>query len=190
MKQPLTQRLQEKVLTEAAPVVKNGALSATAATTSAATRASFSTIHVFVDFLKKIVSIALTVVFMLVSGVVALACALALLYIIITTYQAHPTVRFNELHTLWLADFLRFNSPQEHALVEAAVITVLGSLCAVWFQNIFRVNRVYLEQDETTVLDLSILSISGTFIAVIIAVFAYFLILSGMALGGQGQFQI
>jgi hypothetical protein len=60
----------------------------------------------------------------------------------------------------------------------------------VWFQNIFRVNRVYLEQDETTVLDLSILSISGTFIAVIIAVFAYFLILSGMALGGQGQFQI
>jgi hypothetical protein len=194
MKQSLTQRLQKKVLTEAETVAKKAVLSSASAAASAATRASSASsaaTHGYVELLITIVSITATVVFMLVSGILALICALALLYIIITTYQADTTVRFNDLHTLWLAEFLRFSSPQDRALVEAAVITVLGSLCGAWFQNLFKVQSIYLSSQELpTPMVLLIWSISGTFIAVIIAVFAYFLVLSGMALGGQGQFQV
>src|SRR3712207_7806104 len=47
----------------------------------------------------------------------------SLLYIMITSYQTVPAARFNELHTLWLADFLGLNSRHDRALFGAAVIT-------------------------------------------------------------------
>jgi hypothetical protein len=128
--------------------------------------------------------------FMLVSGALSLICALSLLYIMITSYQTVPAARFNELHTLWLADFLGLNSRHDRALLEAAVITVLGSLCSVSFQNVFTAYRDYTSRSLPPGMALFILSIWRAFVAVVVAVIAYVLVLSGMALAGQGQWEI
>jgi hypothetical protein len=123
MKQPGTQGLLRKV-----------ALRATSSATRAATRGSVLATRGLVQALGALVSALGVLSFILASAALSAICALSLLYILMTTYQ---TARFNELHTLWLAEFLGLNSLRDLALLEAAVITVLASLCAVSLKNVF-----------------------------------------------------
>src|SRR3712207_8784536 len=121
MKKPGTQGLLRKV-----------ALRATSSATRAATRGLVQAVGGFVSALGVLA-------FILASAALSAICALSLLYILMTTYQTDQTARFNQLHTLWLGEILGLNSLRDLALLEAAVITVLASLCAVSLKNVFKV---------------------------------------------------
>ncbi len=180
MKQPGTQGLLRKV-----------ALRATSSATRAATRGSVLATRGLVQAIGGLVSALGVLAFILASAALSAICVLSLLYILMTTYQTDQTARFNELHTLWLAEFLGLNSLRDLALLEAAVITFLASLCAVSLKNVFKVYDEYTNSETLpTGMAICSLSIYGTFVAVVVAAIAYVLVLSGMALAGQGQWEI